>query len=299
VRRLVARINAVFANDVGTSFALFRIGVALSVLFLCATCLAAEASRMFWVDRAFGGVGKTNGQWLTDQLGGASWPVVRGLLAVDGVFAVCLLLGIQSRVASFVMLVLTTTVVRLGPGLNSASDGLMSAALFLLAVAPHTPDLTLRLWLRERRLLSDVAATSWGRNLALWQLVVMYVCTGLQKSVSVAWTPGGGFLALHEILQSPHYARFHELPLGWLSPLTRVSTALTWVWEMLFFLVLVKPKIRVPYAVVGVFLHIGIFALMEVGPFSIISLAFYPVLFSGAELRVAIKAFHARFRRER
>jgi Trk K+ transport system NAD-binding subunit len=119
--------------------------------------------------------------------------------------------------------------------------------------------------------------------LAVLHLCIVYTTTGLQKLVSTAWTPLDGFSALFQILQSPHWARFPDLipttgsalavPLGLL-------TAVTIVWEVCFFVVLWNPRLRLVFLLVGVGVHLGIFALMEVGIFSVLSLAFYPVLLS-------------------
>src|SRR5690606_34525291 len=79
--------------------------------------------------------------------------------------------------------------------------------------------------------------------------------------------------------------------------LTQIATAVTWHWEqltpilLLFFYYRYTPErpgrlrrwlgrwdLRKPWAAIGAGLHLGILVLMNVGPFSLISVAYYVCL---------------------
>jgi hypothetical protein len=143
------------------------------------------------------------------------------------------------------------------------------------------------------------------------QLVVMYTSTGLQK-VSDAWVPGGDFSALYYILQQPTWQRFDMRWAGNYFFLTQVATAGTWLFEvgapvlwLAFWFRDTRERggwlrtwfnridFRAWFLVFGLTLHAVIHGLMEVGPFSLISMSMYAALVHPDEIR----SFFNRFRR--
>jgi hypothetical protein len=144
---------------------------------------------------------------------------------------------------------------------------------------------------------------AWPRYLFIAQLLVVYGFTGWQK-VALSWTPLGGYSALYWVLQDPNWQRADWSALAaWLYPLTQLATALTWHWEQLAPLLLLvyyfratrdrpgrlralcnRRDLRLPFALVGVGLHVGIGCLMQLGPFSWIALAYYIALWHPAEI---------------
>ncbi len=276
--RLVA---ATSTEEPGTSLAAFRMGVAASLLVLVVPWLVTPsgslAARFAFVARA-------------DVLGmggyrpapPASLDEVRTLLWVSAASGLLLFVGLFGRLPAIAAAVCTRLVFRTNPDVSGAGDHLLGNALFLLALSDCTATWSLDCRLRTGRFTDLTPVPAWPRRLAALQLAILYSASGLQKLVSTAWTPVGGCSALFEILQSPHWARSpgwveaHGSSLVW--PLA-LGTAVTTVWECTFALVLVRPRLRPLYATVGVVLHVGIFALLQVGVFSPLSLAFYPVLF--------------------
>jgi hypothetical protein len=132
----------------------------------------------------------------------------------------------------------------------------------------------------------------------IFQLLVMYGFTGIQK-VSPVWTPLGGYSALYWVYQDPTWRRFNmDWTAGYPTVLS-VMTAVTWHWEVMapglllfywarrrrdsggrFVRLLLRWDLRKPFVLVGVGLHLGILLTLEVGPFSLVSLAYYLALFS-------------------
>ena len=143
----------------------------------------------------------------------------------------------------------------------------------------------------------------------MFQLVLLYFTTALQK-VSASWIPFGPMDALWYILQQPTWQK-HDMQ--WLAPffpLTQLATLTTWLFEMGSPLLLLamwyrrtpdragrlrrlfaRAHFRTSYLALGLALHLGIWATLEVGPFLGGILALYAACFSPAEWR----AFAVRF----
>jgi len=134
--------------------------------------------------------------------------------------------------------------------------------------------------------------------------MLMYTSTGLQK-VSTHWIPFGDLGALYYIMQQPSWVRVEIPGLASVYPLTQLATLATWVFEVFFgplLLItlwgrssreqagplrrlLIRWRFRDLFAVSGALMHLGIFVLMQVGPFSIVSLSMYPALWHADEVR--------------
>ena len=137
----------------------------------------------------------------------------------------------------------------------------------------------------------------------VFQLVTIYTCTGLHK-LSADWVPGGTHAALYWVFQDPTWNRFdlRELSARFYV-LTQIGTAATWWWEVTSVLMLLvfwfrytadRPgriraafnrfDLRKPWAAIGVALHFRILVLLNEGPFSLISLAYYLCLWRPDEI---------------
>ncbi|MEZ4318078.1 MAG: hypothetical protein R3F61_11260 [Myxococcota bacterium] len=283
-------------TEAGTSIAVFRIAMGLCVMLTVGWVIAADLVDVIWVDAAYGGMSVVHPSWWVAQLGGPTPAVMRGL-AWAGVGAGALLaLGLGGRLTALVTLVLVQCTVDINGEAGGSYDELLQNGLWLCVLGPTTTTLSLDCWLRTRRFTSDAPVGVWARYLIVIQLVVMYGSTGLQK-LSSYWTPGGDFSALYYILQQPSWHRFDMRWLAYVFPLTQLATAVSWFWEVFapvwllafhysatadqpgraraFF---VRWHVREVYALIGLVFHGSLLVLMDVGPFSPISLAFYAAL---------------------
>ncbi|MFN7147540.1 MAG: HTTM domain-containing protein, partial [Myxococcota bacterium] len=270
----------------GTSLALVRIAVGLVVAWDLGHTWATGALGLLWGDvrdtpegyRTFDAGG------LFDLLGGARLDTVHAVVAVTMAAAGMLALGVAARPAAFVALQGCIALFALNPVSGGGHDRVVTNALWLLVLADSARTLSLGARLRTGRWVDPTPVRAWPRDLLVFQLVVMYTTTGLQK-VGAEWFPWGGLLAVHNMLLEPAWARFDLAPyLGALGPLTRASTALTWLWEASFWVVglaLLRGwrRVRDGYVLLGVAFHLGLLAVTDLGPFSPISLALYPALF--------------------
>lgn len=280
----------------GTTLALLRIAIGLVAIASLVSAGRAGLVEVLWIDRAYGGFGDIGGNWLVQALGGprpgVMWPIYWTTLAAAGL----LVAGLGSRLAALVAMLGYAALVTSQPDTAGGGDLLVINGLWLLVLADADATLSLRCLLFRRRWSSDREVAAWPRYLFIFQIVLVYFAAGMQKS-AVYWTPAGGYLALHYVLQDPTWIRFSGDAFTSLSPLTRLATAMTWHWEQLAPVLLLyyycrdtrerggrlrrwltRFDLRKPWAAVGVSLHLGILLTIDVGAFSLASLAYYLAL---------------------
>jgi hypothetical protein len=293
-------------REPGTSLALFRIACGLCVLVSVGGAVLSGVAGDVWLDRADGGYRTlASPPWLFRLLGGVHpgtlWPVLVLLLTS----AFLLVIGLGGRITAFLVLQLYMAVAQINWHTRGCDDLLTTNALWLVVLSRSTATLSLDCRLRTGRWSSDTPVPAWPRYLAIYQLVLVYFTTGLQK-VSIAWTPAGDFSALYYILQEPSWQRWDLRWLAWVYPLTQVATALTWFWELSSPLLLLdlwyrrtrsrpgwlrafynRLHFRRWFVLLGILMHLGVFVLIGLGPFTWITLSFYVCLFRPAEWQAA------------
>ncbi len=195
-------------------------------------------------------------------------------------------------------------------------DSLITVGLLLIALGRPTTTWSLDCRLLRGTWTSRVLVPAWPRALVVFQLLLMYTLTGLQK-VGHSWTPFGGYTAMHYVLNDPTWLRGDLAGLPWtLDFVARVGTFVTWHWEQLSCLLLFhwyyrfgnteathwvakvfrRWDVRAPWALTGALMHLGILVLLDVGPFSLVSLAYYVRLWSPAALERTFSALVSRVR---
>lgn len=294
-------------REPGDAMALFRVAAGVIVVWVMASMWLSGMADIVWVDRAQGGYRALgDGPTLVRWLGGPTQGVIHGLIGVTLATGLALIAGLGGRVTAFVTLQGYMALHRLDNNASGSSDILVTNALWLLVLARSTATLSVDCRLRTGRFRSDEPISAFPRYLGILQLVVMYWSTGMQK-VSVYWFPAGSYSALYYILQQPTWQRFSMTWAARLYPLTQVATAVTWVWEVTAPLLLLvyyfrdtadrggrlrrwanRWDLRLAWALVGLALHVMIYAAMDVSHFSQISLAFYLCLWHPAELSRAL-----------
>jgi len=296
VRLWTAWVELLSHREPGTSLACFRIAIALVALSALLSMIAADLVEVMWVDAAYGGLQTLSTRhWLVSLLGGrtpaAAWTLVGSGLVLTSLLAV----GLGGRLTALLTLQVYYALTSAQGTLTGGYDTLITNALWLLVLAESTATLSLDCRRRTGRFTSDRLVPAWPRYLVILQLVVVYCATGLHK-LSPVWTPGGDCSALYWVFQEPTWRRFDmSFTAGpWVFPLTQLATAVTWWWEVLALLLLVvywarytaarggrvrralnRFDLRKPWAAIGVMLHLGILVVINVGPFSWISFAYY------------------------
>lgn len=289
----------------GRILAVLRISIGLVVGASLLEMLWTDTVRVVWFVPKDGGISVTTPYlwtWRT-LLPSPSATVVQSLVWGSLAASVAVTVGLAGRLSVGLLLFGYCSLRSLNPPSTAGYDALMVNGLIFLLLGPVTRTWSVDCRLKTGRWHSDRPVPSWPRYVFVFQLVILYFATGLKKA-SVVWTPAGGYTALYYVLHDVTWFRF-ESPelLRSLVFMTRVGTAVTWHWEQLAPGILLlgwarrtraqggwlrgclnRYDLRVPYLLVGFFMHLGIFVATQVGPFSAITLAYYPALFGPEEL---------------
>lgn len=288
--------------------ALFRIFTGLTLALNVASLWGGGTLRLL-TDAQYGGYRTLKpDHWLAVALGGATpdtaW-LLSGLSLLGGALMV---IGLGGRLGVLVAWQATMALFSLNDDASGGHDRVLTNALFLLLLVPSTRTLSLDCRIRRGQ-WHDAAARvmAWPRWVAVYQLLLIYGTTGIQK-LGAEWLPMGDFLALYYSFFLPSWQRFDLQfiagpPFIWLA---QAATAVTWLFETgsplllgWFYLRqtrdrggrlrrwLLRFDLRRAYALVGLGLHLGIWLTMNVGPFSPAMLAYYFCLWRPDEVDAA------------
>ena len=296
--RLVAFFDA---RETATSLALVRMLAGLASFLTLESVWRQGLIGLIWTDHSASGYRGVGGTWLVQLCGGATEPVMTTLTLLGMFASVLLLLGIGGRLTALVTLQLVLALTDANSHTGGSYDEVLSNVLWLVLLAPASRTLSVDCWLRTRKWHDPTPVASWVRFLLVWQLILMYWTTGIQK-VSAHWVPGGEFSALYYILQQPTWQRWDHSWVAWFYPVTQVGTGVSWFWEVsapLWLLawwyartqdrpgriraVFNRLHVREIYVVLGLLFHLALTVLMNVGTFAICSVALYPALYGPDE----------------
>ena len=158
----------------------------------------------------------------------------------------------------------------------SAADVVIRSVLFCLIWANCGSVWSVDAWLRTRSgspdSLPPAGVAIAPLRLIQFQVMLIYTVSGLWKLLNPVWRDGS---ALHYILNSNVFHRFPQgLPVA-LEGFAFVATYMTLLWEIAFpFLVLFR-RTRVGALLLGVVIHLGIEATLEIGLFSYVMVTGY------------------------
>lgn len=286
-RRWVALIDR---REPATALALCRIAVGLIVAAHLGRMIQLGADTLVWADAVHGGLRQLDPGWL-EHVGGLTPTNIRLLAAGTTAAALAFAAGLFTPVAAFLTWAGFRTLADLNGHSGGAYDELLKNELLILLVSGCGRALSIDAWRKGPSF--DRTAPAWPRYVLVFQLALMYWSTGMQK-VSDGWVPGGSADALWYILQQPTWQR---ADMSWVAPyfpLTQVATLGTWLFEQAAPLLLLafwfrhtrtrpgrlraafnRLDVRSLYLLGGLGMHVGIEATMEVGAFSLASLALY------------------------
>jgi hypothetical protein len=131
------------------------------------------------------------------------------------------------------------------------------------------------IWKRRRGLDADADAAGlpiWPLRLLMYQVAVIYGCSGLWKFMYGGWRDGQ---AVH---WSVNLNAFHRLPWPLPAEAGLLLAGLTWFtlfFELAFPVLVVFRRTRPLALILGVLLHVGLLLMLELGPFSYLMIASY------------------------
>jgi hypothetical protein len=285
-----------------------------------------------WVDLGSGGARNSFAPMFA-PFGGCTYRNVHTLIAIGCIAGVLMAIGFATRLSTLVTWFSFMTLTNINYLAGGSADDLLLNGLFVLLLSGCGRTLSVDQWLRRRR---DPAASSeapaWPRWVLIFQIVTVYWTTGMQKVSASWWPPPFGTLdAIWYILQQPTWIRFTTLE--WATPLfrlTQLASLGTWLLEnsapvlliafwyrftrerpgrvRAFFNAPLRPlrrwlgpgvetlDYRLCYLAAGFSMHLGIFLLMEVGPFFNSVLVCYACCITPAEWRAVIAWLRGKLR---
>jgi hypothetical protein len=236
----------------------------------------------------------------------ASWlsaPSAPLLLWGSGVIASFLfMVGALHRFSGAVLTLVLVMIPRFQP-IGDGLDVLVRTVIPILLLSNASACWSFDAWLARRRKKPAVELVpAWPRYLLMMQLLWVY-SSSAQCRDDRAWWPWGGFSAIGNVLEDPHFARFSPALLTSFYPLTRLATLATMVFELSAPFVLlwalrepirqsqlpsVVRKLAWVWILVGASLHVGIALTMTIGIFPFAMLALYPVFLHPQQLALLL-----------
>ncbi len=215
------------------------------------------------------------------------------LLGVQAALALCLMLGLGTRLAAAGVWALLISFHARNPHILNAGDILLRIGAFYLMLAPAAASWSLdNLWLRRVGITRDGWIAPWSVRLIQIQICILYTFTGIEKcmgfnlaefqrSGAMGDWPSGW--AVHKTLAHALIARwpwFNDIPIWVSAPMTWATLA----WEVTWPALVLWRRTRYAALAFGVLLHGGIFLTMEVTHFSFTTLSFYWLFIPAAVL---------------
>lgn len=304
-----ARFVALMARrEAGTTLALFRAAVGLILLYEVADLWLTGAWDLLLVPLDEGGIDDLRGShWLVRLLGGPTAATLRWLGVLVATGATLVAVGLGTRVAALVTLFSAQALLYAHPGSGGGHDRMLIIALGYLVLARSDTTLSAACRLRTGNWTCEDLVPAWPRLLMVYQLVLIYTATGLSK-LGAEWWPHGDYLAVYRAMLHPWFARGDHAWVAWIAPLLQLGAAVTVPFEVGWLLVLFwlswrhrttglrarigRLPVREVWVTMGIVLHGTLWAMLDLGPFSAITIAWYLNLYAPEELT---RAFRARF----
>jgi uncharacterized membrane protein YphA (DoxX/SURF4 family) len=201
----------------------------------------------------------------------------RGLFFASLASYGCMALGLWSTMSVAVSFLALSAQVYWNHLPLSGAHSAIQAVVLCLAFADCGAVWSLDSWLARRRAANDgfLGAVTYPiapLRLIRIQVALVYLSSGLWKLFNDQWRDGS---AVHYVLNNNVYQRFRlQVPPG-LDWLTTLLTYGVLFWEISFgLMVLYRPTRRIAI-IVGVMMHLGMLAAIEIGPFGWVMLASY------------------------
>jgi hypothetical protein len=210
--------------------------------------------------------------------------------------AVALLVGVGGRVTALALGQVCMVAFAMHPGTGGGHDRLITNGLWLLVLTSGTATWSLDAKIRTQSWTDHTRISCLGRRLAVFQLVIMYTWTGVQKQ-GVGWSARGDYRALYDAFLLPTWARWDMTWVSEVFMLTQIGTVVAWWWELLWIVLglallarhaafahtwwgrlALRWDVRVPFVALGIITHGILWVVMNLGPFSPVTFTFYLAL---------------------
>lgn len=219
----------------------------------------------------------------------SSYTVLLIAVIAIAIAAVCMTLGILTRVAAIVIWLGVMAFTRRNPYVANSGDLYMRVIAFYLLLTPAGASLSLRRWLRERDRFWEFPRRSlWGLRLLQLQVSIVYVTAVWDKvSSGPLWNNG---TALSYIWRIKDVGRFPTPALATNGLDINLATYGTLAIELSLGVLIWNRRLRPWVVLLGILLHLGIEYSIRVGYFSLLSIIGLCAFISPGASRKAILA---------
>ena len=294
-------------------WALFRIAIGICLLWSLGSIGISGLIDVLWLNPPDGGYRSlSHVHILMIDVGPPSPKLVYTLYTIAVLSTISVTVGLGKRLSTFIALQSYLSLSFLNTQCIGSDEALLTNALWLLFLCDASSTLSLHAKLQHGRWVHEAPIHVWARYLVVFQLLVVYAFAGINKT-NTDWVPWGHLDALYLALQDPDWQRFNMRWVAYVYPLTQIGSAVTWTFEFFSWLILPLLYIRYtagrggrvrrflsrcdyrkPFLVLGLLLHGGIFATLNVGPFSFVSMAYYLCFWRAEELKAIFRSLKNR-----
>ncbi len=271
------KLKELFAVDL-RALALFRISVALIILiqlFDRARVLEALYSDQGLFPRALA-IRLANPWDWSLYLSNGSVPGTAFLFLTAAFFAICLLLGYQTRGAAFFSYLFNVSLQNRNVFIPNGGDYLLRLLLFWCLFLPLGERLSLDSQRTRSHPITSHQIISMGATALLLQTAFMYIFSALTKMTSQAWLSGEAVL---DALTLEHYARplafflRDLLPAGICKLMTFAVMGVEFFGGLLLFFPFFTPMLRLLAVLLLASLQLGFGLALEVNLFPLVAIA--------------------------
>jgi hypothetical protein len=282
--------------------AAFRIALGLVVLHTWWSVWWHEVGPLYVAEK-LGGFAPDNAApaWL-EAMGGASPQAVDALVWSGMALSALLVIGWGGRVVPLVLGQICMVLFALHSGTGGGHDRLITNGMWMLVLGDGTATWSIDAWRRTGAWSNAMPISSLARRLGVFQLVVMYTLTGLQKQ-GKAWMASGDYRAVYDTLQLPSWRQGDNTWAADFLWLSQISTIIAWWWETLWVLLGVALLLRHTafehtrlgrlarafdlrpiFVFLGLVTHGFLWITMNLGPFTAVTFAFYLCLITDEDV---------------
>lgn len=252
-------------------FAVLRI---LFGLLGCLSLVGLFDLPLFWsCDGLVASRGSSVCQSLTPA--GVGWLYPGAVLCVSAISFVAMTIGYRTRLAVACAFVSVFLIAKWNDFPLSAAHQALRSILFCLVWADCGRVWSVDSWLNRstaKQGTDERRVPVWPLRLMQIQVAAIYFVTGLWKVNNIMWRDG---TALHYVFANPQFRRFAFFASPALDSWTTLATYGTLAWELGFAVLVLHPRTRRWVLTVGIVIHLGMWASLELGLFSWVMLASY------------------------
>jgi hypothetical protein len=206
---------------------------------------------------------------------------IQAILSLGMLFSLFLTIGFRSRLFAFILYVMVVCLYRYQFLVFFVDDVIMHLLLFWCFILPLGKTLNLIPWLKNHHIMSqwkEVKVDSFGLNLLLYNIALIYFVAGVSKFTSALWLEGVALLA---VLKLP-MGWFSSYPLEEFETLLKTGNYLALILETPFaLLVFLKPwsKFKFVLSFLLAIFHLFIIVTLDVPIANLGCLVLVPILF--------------------